>query len=288
MYDYGFRMYDPSIGRWHAVDPVASWAEDLSPYRYGLNNPIRYIDLLGLWEVTNGGYKTDKKEDIERFLSYMQIEKEVLNNDPSLSQMGSFIEGEMSEGGIGALSDGSRLLTGIEMNGVRTQGGPLWSANKETVNRTEHEIRQYLNPDQLDTRTLNNNIGGLTYPGGNNPRRYNGKYDYSHRPGEIAEYPAIGHDRRYDNLGVTGASGLFTDTRAIGADWKFVYEEMSIARMPYLSPGSRIRAAGLGIGLGLAALPKTLYKLASSPLGAAEIAAWYGASNVGVTNKPSE
>jgi hypothetical protein len=36
-------------------------------------------------------------------------------------------------------------------------------------------------------------------------------------PTNLAEYPAIGHDRRYDNLRIQGASGLFTDTRAIGA-----------------------------------------------------------------------
>ncbi len=78
-------MYDAAIGRWHVVDPVASWAEDLSPYRYGLNNPIRYVDLYGLWEVSNGGYKTDKKEDVERFLSYLQVEKDVLNNSPSFN-----------------------------------------------------------------------------------------------------------------------------------------------------------------------------------------------------------
>ena len=91
-------------------------------------------------------------------------------------------------------------------------------------------------PNCLDPSTIGNNLFGLTYPGPNNPRSYNGEYNYSYVPTNLAEYPAIGHDRRYDKLKIKGAWGLFTDTRAIGADWRFVIEELSITANPYLSP----------------------------------------------------
>jgi hypothetical protein len=54
--------------------------------------------------------------------------------------------------------------------------------------------------DCLNTSTTGKNLLGLTYPGGNNPRSYNGRYNYSYMPTYRSEYPAIGHDRRYDNL----------------------------------------------------------------------------------------
>ncbi len=50
MYDYGARNYDPAIGRWMNIDPLAEKAHDLTPYRYCFNNPVNYNDPTGLWE----------------------------------------------------------------------------------------------------------------------------------------------------------------------------------------------------------------------------------------------
>ena len=46
--DYGFRFYDPAIARWHVIDPMIEKHYDYTPYAYAYNNPIKFIDVMGL------------------------------------------------------------------------------------------------------------------------------------------------------------------------------------------------------------------------------------------------
>ena len=46
--DYGFRMYDACLGRWHSSDPLSERDPGISGYAYVKNAPLRYRDILGL------------------------------------------------------------------------------------------------------------------------------------------------------------------------------------------------------------------------------------------------
>ncbi len=50
-YDYGARFYDPAIGRFTGVDPIADQFPHVSTYNYAENSPISNIDLWGLQAV---------------------------------------------------------------------------------------------------------------------------------------------------------------------------------------------------------------------------------------------
>jgi RHS repeat-associated protein len=74
MYDYGARMYDPQLGRFHTVDPMADdpLNIDFTPYHYVTNNPLKFIDPTGMvWTNAGGDTLTAAQhEDVKVYIFY--------------------------------------------------------------------------------------------------------------------------------------------------------------------------------------------------------------------------
>ncbi len=60
-YDFGARLYNPGLGRWLAVDPLATKYPNLSPYNFVANNPTMFIDPDGKVIKLAGNYSFIKK-----------------------------------------------------------------------------------------------------------------------------------------------------------------------------------------------------------------------------------
>lgn len=48
VYDYGFRIYNPRLGKFLSVDPLTSQYAFYSPYQFAGNDPVNFIDVDGL------------------------------------------------------------------------------------------------------------------------------------------------------------------------------------------------------------------------------------------------
>jgi len=82
-YDYGFRIYNPALGKFLSVDPLCKGYPWYSPYQFAGNIPTKFIDLDGKEPAVEGEYNGEirvasvqNNEDVEGQLFYWVWEEQ--------------------------------------------------------------------------------------------------------------------------------------------------------------------------------------------------------------------
>ena len=106
--DFKARNYDPALGRWMNIDPLAEISRKVSPYTYVLNNPIMYIDPDGM-HVELGKNTVDNRElnqeEIDKIMAGLQgMTDDTLVYNKKTGRV------EISKKGKGKKTEGTKLL----------------------------------------------------------------------------------------------------------------------------------------------------------------------------------
>ncbi|WP_298547101.1 RHS repeat-associated core domain-containing protein [uncultured Aquimarina sp.] len=124
--DITARNYDPAIGRWMNIDPLAEKMRRHSPYNYAFDNPIFFVDPDGMMPCPNGDCP----------------EEHQINNKVEYSS-GSMLQPTKSRQGITRINTNSvRNNKAIQINKSNTVknstgSGLVQLANKSTGIKTE-------------------------------------------------------------------------------------------------------------------------------------------------------
>lgn len=231
-YDYGARNYEPTLGRWMNIDPLAEKFFEFSPFNYTINNPVKFVDKDGMdvYLLNEGGnFILAKKQSGDDIVFGYNSKTGSLNDNNGDKKINS--------------KDGQTVKTkGLlsQLSSIR-KGTDYYQAIAENTEEHEDDLINLFHYSSKNATTVEFSLAYFEYLGKNwiSLQTYGGDYGASQSPGwyQIGLKSKNQLKKLYHNHPLsTVYVGTYTERRSMGesypdgtlhvsGDYRNLYEE---------------------------------------------------------------